>query len=117
MRPEIAKSAMSKEERELRSRAGQILSGAGLIHGNLSTRLQKCGKPNCRCNRGERHELFVLVVRQGGKTVQVPIPRRLVPQVRRWVEQEKDLQEMLRRISDLQTERIRELKKKASPGE
>ena len=117
MRHEIAKAAMSEEERELRSRAGQILSGAGLIHGNLSTRLQKCGKPNCRCNRGERHELFVLVLRQDGKTIQVPIPRRLVQRVRQWVQQEKDLQEMLRRISELQTERIRELKKRATPGE
>jgi hypothetical protein len=117
MRHDIAKSAMSKEERELRSRAGQILSGAGLIHGNLSTRLQKCGNPNCRCNRGEKHELFVLVVRQAGTTVQVPVPRRLVPTVRRWVEQEKDLQNILRRISELQTERVRELKKRATPGE
>ena len=117
MRHEIAKSAMSKEERELRSRAGQILSGAGLVHGNLSTRLQKCGKPNCRCTRGERHELFVLVVRQDGNTVQVPIPRRLVSTVRRWVEQEKDLQEMLRRISELQIERIHELKERATPRE
>lgn len=117
MRPEIAKSAMSKEERDLRSRASQLLAGQGLIHGNLSTRLQKCGNPNCRCNRGHRHELFVLVLRRDGKTIQVPIPRRLVCSVRRWVDQERDLQDILRRISDLQTERIRELKKRAKPGE
>ncbi len=113
---EINKAAMSHEERDLRSRASQLLSGAGLVHGHLSARRQKCGKPNCRCTRGEKHEAFVLVIRKEGETVQVPIPKRLVPTARRWVEQEKTLQDILRRISELQTERIREMKR-AKPGE
>jgi len=116
MRQEIPKASMSIDERELRSRAGQMLSGAGLVHGYLDTRYQKCGKPNCRCTRGEKHETFVLVLRKEGKTTQIPIPRRLVPSVQRWVEQEKVLQDLLRRISDLQTERIREMKR-AKPEE
>lgn len=110
MRPEIPRAAMSPEERDLRSRANQILSGAGLLHGHLSVRRQKCGKPNCRCTRGEKHEVFVLVLRKHGRPVQIPIPRWLASRVQRWVEQEKALQEMLLRISELQAERIQELK-------
>ena len=102
---------MSREERDLRSRASQLLSSAGLVHGYLSVRYQKCGKPNCRCTRGDKHEAFVLVIRKQGKTVQIPVPRRLAPTAQRWVEQEKTLQDLLLRISELQTERIQEMKR------
>ncbi len=115
MKPEIPRAAMSPEERELRSRASQILAGAGLIHGYLSTRFQVCGGKNCRCTRGEKHETFVLVLRRQGKTIQIPVPKRLVATVQRWVEQEKVLQDLLRRISELRTERIREMKR-VKPG-
>jgi len=111
MKHEIPKASMSKEERELRSRANQLLAGAGLVHAFLSVRHQKCGKENCRCTRGEKHETFVLVHRQDRRTQQIPIPRHLVPRVQRWVEQEKTLQEILQRISQLQIERIREMKR------
>lgn len=102
---------MSSEERDLRSRASQLLSSAGLVHGHLSVRQQKCGKPNCRCTRGDKHEVFVLVIRKQGQTVQIPIPRRLAPTARRWVEQEKALQDLLLRISELQAGRIQEMKR------
>ena len=111
MRREISKSSMSKEERTLRSHATKIVSGKGLIHGYLSTRYQKCGKPNCRCTRGEKHEIFVLVFRLEGRTEQIPIPRRLAPTVQRWVDQEKALQDLVGKISALQVEKIRKLKK------
>ena len=112
MRKEIQKGAMSSEERSLRSRASKLLSAAGLVHGSLSIRHQQCGKPNCRCTRGEKHETFVLVLHKEGKREQIPIPRDLVEVVRDWVDQEKALQELLSRISELQTEMIRELKRK-----
>ena len=112
MPQEIPKAAMSPEERELRSRAGQLLSGAGLLHGYLSTRHQKCGRENCHCVRGETHEVFVLVLRKEGRTEQIPVPRDLVETVRRWVDQEKSLQDLLARISELQAQRLRELKRK-----
>jgi hypothetical protein len=115
MPPQISKAAMSSEERKLRSRANKLLAGAGLIHGYLSTRYQVCGTPNCRCTRGDKHEAFVLVLRKEKKTVQIPIPRWLAPTVKKWVEQEKDLQDTVRRISDLQVERIQEMKR-AKPG-
>ncbi len=114
MKELIPRAAMSKEERKLRSRASQILSRAGLVHGSLSRRLQRCGKPGCHCTRGEKHETFVLVLRREGKTIQIPIPRWLAPAVRKWVDQEKDLQDLVRRISELQAERIQEMKKAQS---
>jgi hypothetical protein len=106
---------MSSAERHLRSRAAQLLSKAGLLHGHLATRYQTCGKPNCRCARGEKHEVFVLVLHEAGQTEQIPVPRRLEPAVRRWVEQERSLQGLLAKLSDLHTRRLRDAKQ-AAPG-
>ena len=106
MKRDISRSAMSREERLLRSRASWLLESAGLLHGNLLRRLVRCGKANCRCARGQKHEAFVLVVRHDGKTTQVPVPRRLEPMVRHWVEQEQELSGLLRELSLLHTEKL-----------
>jgi hypothetical protein len=44
-----------------------------LLPGSLYTLRRKCGKPNCRCRRGELHESTVLSYRGQGK------PRNLAP--------------------------------------
>lgn len=111
MRPELSKTAMSPEERALRSKAAQILASGALLHGYLAKRTKVCGKPNCRCTRGEKHTVFVLVVRREGRSQQIPVPKRLEPTVRRWVEQDKAVREIVARISELQIERLRDLKK------
>ncbi len=115
MKPEISRASMSNEERDIRSRMNSAIAGSGLIHGHLSRRFQLCGSESCRCTRGERHETFVLVVRSDGRRVQVPVPKRLVPSVRRWIDQEKSVQGLLTRLSELQIERLRELKR-VKPG-
>lgn len=112
MKPEIPRASMSKEERDLRSRAGKLLGGAGLLHGYLSTRYQVCGTPTCRCARGEKHQAFVLVLREEGKTTQIPVPRALEPTVRRWVEQDRELRDLLHEISELHRERLIDLKQR-----
>lgn len=44
-----------------------------LLPGSLYTLRRKCGKPSCRCRRGQLHESTVLSYRGQGK------PRNLVP--------------------------------------
>lgn len=44
-----------------------------LLPGSLYTLRRKCGKPSCRCSRGELHESTVLSYRGQGK------PRNLAP--------------------------------------
>jgi len=45
-----------------------------LIHGSLGNRKRVCGKPTCRCARGELHEQTYLSSTVDGKTRQVHIP-------------------------------------------
>jgi hypothetical protein len=45
-----------------------------LIRGFLGTRARVCGKPSCRCARGELHSSKYLSASDGGQTRQVHIP-------------------------------------------
>lgn len=39
-----------------------------LLRGTLTTFRRRCGKPNCRCARGEPHESPALTYTEGGRT-------------------------------------------------
>ena len=110
MKPEIPRGRMSTEERQLRSRAAQILGGSGLLHGSVVLRKRQCGKPNCHCAEGEGHPAVSLTVRFEGQTEQLHIPRHLEATVQRWVEQDQELRDLLAQLANLHTEKIRELK-------
>ena len=116
MKPEIARTKMSAQERRLRNRAAQLLHGAGLVHGTLVERHQRCGRPNCHCVDGERHRALVLTIRTEGKSEQIYIPRHLETTVRRWVEQDHAIRDLLAELASLHAEKIRELKSRGKPS-
>jgi hypothetical protein len=49
-------------------------------------RLRTCGKPYCRCQKGQKHPALYLYTRSGDRQVCTYIPRALHDTVRRWVE-------------------------------
>ncbi len=112
MLPPIPRPDMSAAERDLRSQAAHLLRNVGLLHGNLIERDMICGKPGCRCSRGERHHVLHLHRRVGGRLRQLYVPRYIEAEVRRWVEQEHHLRELLARLWDLQWEKVRAMKKR-----
>jgi len=97
----ISRSQMSSEERRLRSRLVQLLSQRGILHGTLSVRFRACGKPGCKCARGERHRAVYLVFREEGRFRQVFIPRKHEARVRLWVQQYREARELLDSLSAL----------------
>jgi len=104
---EIARSQMSDEERRLRSRLAQFLSRHGVLRGALSVRMRRCGKPGCKCARGEKHRAVYLVYREGGRYRQVFIPRRQEMRARRWVKRYQEVQELLESLSALNLQRLK----------
>lgn len=104
--PRIARSHMSPQERHLRSQLNQLLAGAGLLRGTLNPREKVCGKPNCRCARGEKHLCLYLVASEGGKPRQIFVPRSLEPQVRQWVASYQRLRELLEELSQLHWDKL-----------
>jgi hypothetical protein len=83
-----------------------LSSGQGLIRGTPSVRERSCGKPNCKCARGEKHASLYIVVSVDGKYKQVCVPRALEAEVRSWVAQYQRIQELIEEISNSYLERI-----------
>ena len=97
---------MGPPERQLRSSLSQLTSQAGLLRGSLSVRERVCGKPGCKCTRGEKHVSLYLVVSEGGKYRQLFVPKELESQVRSWVENHKRARGLLEAVSDICLERV-----------
>jgi hypothetical protein len=62
-----------------------------MVQGSLYLLRRKCGKPNCRCARGELHASWVLTRSESGKKRLYCVPedqrgrlRRLTREYRRW---------------------------------
>ncbi len=104
--PAPVRAKLSRAELQFRSRVAQIASGHWLLRGNLSERSTKCGKPNCRCARGQLHSALYLVQSQGGKPRQICVPKAWHDRVRRAVEDYHEMQRLIEEISQLEWSRL-----------
>ena len=81
------RSQRSPQERDARSRAVQLLADQPLLRGSLVLQHRSCGKPYCRCQKGQKHPALYLHTRSGDRRVRIYIPPALHDTARRWVEQ------------------------------
>ena len=79
------RSHLSASERRARSRLAQILHQQPFLCGSLVTMHRTCGKPGCKCTRGELHEGLYLALRVGKKRKMIHVPRSLEETARQWV--------------------------------
>ncbi len=98
---------LSLQERRFRSRLAQLAHQTWLLRGTLNERRQKCGKPNCRCARGDLHPCLYLVQSHQGKIRQTFVPRHWEARVRQAVTDYQEMQRLIDEISDLEWERLR----------
>ena len=54
-----------------------------LVRGSFYLLRRKCGKPNCRCARGELHPAYVLTRSEAGKDRLYPVPKAQRAEVRK----------------------------------
>lgn len=59
------------------------------LGGTLQKQRVRCGKTNCKCARGERHEAFYLFYSRRGRQLKFYVRRGDVPKVRAFVEARK----------------------------
>lgn len=88
------------EERRDRSRAVRILADRPLIRGSLVLQHRSCGKPYCRCRKGQKHPALYLHTRSGDRRVRIYIPPALHDTARRWVDDGRRLKRLLDRVSE-----------------
>lgn len=106
----VSRTGMPAPERQARSRLVQLLSQQGIIRGSLLVRRRVCGKPGCKCVRGQKHESLYLVITDKGRTRQLYVPKDFEPLVRRWVEDYHQARELMEEISRIYWDKVRERK-------
>ena len=90
---------MTKEERENRSQLKPYISYREFVRGTLSVRERVYGKPNCKCKRGTKHVSLFLTRSKDGKIEQLYIPKEKEDMVRRGVQNYRDFQQLLEKMS------------------
>jgi len=106
----LNRAKLSAAGRSFRSRIAQLASGQWFLRGTLSQRSGKCGKPNCRCAKGQTHQSLYQVQSQAGKPRQICIPKAWLERVRRAVNDYQDMQRLIEEVSELEWKRLRERK-------
>jgi len=91
---------LSAEERKLRSRLIQLVRSEGLVRGNLVTMRNTCGKPNCKCQRGQKHESLYLAQSRKGKHHMQYVPRGWHLRIRAWVGRYQEIQRLVESLSE-----------------
>jgi len=101
-------------EREARSRLAQLAHAGEFVRGNLTLMRHTCGKPTCRCARGEKHESWYLSYSEGGRKRMVSVPREWLARIREWIASHRKAKGCLESLSAAGLRRLREGKRKVS---
>jgi hypothetical protein len=106
----VPKTAMSVEERRLRSRIAKLVSSQPILHGTILERKRKCCRPTCRCatDPDKRHPAMYVFVGGKKKMRQLYVRREWQEQVRQWVANDHELRRLTRELSDLYWEKARQ---------
>jgi hypothetical protein len=106
----VIRAKLSAADRNFRSRIAQLASGRWFLRGTLSQRSSKCGKPNCHCANGERHQSVYLVQRRAGERRQICVSKPWRERVRQAVKDYREMQRLIEEVSELEWKRLRERK-------
>ena len=93
--------------RMIQARVKKIAAQKPALAASLVQIAKHCGRPGCRCQRGEKHVGNYITYKEKGKTRTVYVPLELVEDVRAWVEEHRRLKTLLRECSQLSVALIR----------
>jgi hypothetical protein len=108
------RSHLPAPERAARSRLAQLISEQPFLRGSLQQRARSCGKPTCRCNKGQLHRSLYLATRHKGRRVLLYVPRRLEETVRLWVRNGRSLSQQLEDLHQIQLDGLLQRKEEQS---
>jgi len=100
------RTALPEKERKARSKATQLIHDKPLIVGGVVEMSNTCGKPNCKCTRGEKHKSWCISLRQKEKRKMIHIPHACEKEVFEAVKAYQALWEQMGIISEASLERI-----------
>ena len=81
---------------------------AQVLRGSFFVRYRRCGKPSCRCARGQGHRVAVVgITFRDGSTKQIALTREQEPVARAWVRNYARWWDAVERISAINRELLR----------
>lgn len=81
-----------------------------LMKGSLALTYRRCGKKECRCEKGEFHKGHFFSYRLKGKSYGLYVPESLVPKVKKLIDNWKELKETVEELTDLNAKLIKKRK-------
>jgi hypothetical protein len=100
-----------QKERHARSKLAKLLHGYPFVKGVLVISGRTCGKPQCKCSRGEKHLSCYLSIRHEGKRKMICVPKQWEGRIRTSVKTYKDVMELMDIVSDSCVDRLIKSKK------
>jgi hypothetical protein len=101
-------------ERHARSQLAQLIADQPFLKGSLVERARSCGKPSCRCQRGQLHRSLYLATRHNGRRVLLYVPRALHETVRLWVSNGRRLAQQIQGLHQIQLDQLLQRKEHLS---
>ena len=94
------RNVMPQKERYARSKVAKLVHRYPLIKGAIVISERTCGKPGCKCTRGEKHLTCYLSVRHMGKRKMIYIPKELEGKIRAWVKTYREGMKLIDVVSE-----------------
>ncbi len=86
----------------------QLRQAGPLVEGSIAMVPRKCGSQGCACAQGEvKHEAMILCKKVAGRSVATYVPKELWEEVRAWNAEHKKIKRVLKEISQLNEQIIR----------
>ena len=101
-------------ERHARSRLAHLVTQEPFLRGSLVERVRPCGKPTCRCQKGQLHRSLYLATRYNGRRALLYIPRALEETVRQWVRNGRSLSQQIQDLHQIQLDQLLQRKQELS---
>jgi hypothetical protein len=94
--------------RMLDSRLKQLAPTGPVLAASLVLLNKRCGQPSCRCHHGgPLHQAYHITFREGGKTRTAYVPKDLLAEVQKWMQEHRRLKALLHEVNLLSLALIR----------
>src|SRR4030043_617503 len=92
---------------EIKGLVGPFFSDRPVIKGTVYELKRRCGKPGCKCARGEFHARMVVSASEGGKTRLQVIPHGFLVEVQARVRRYQELRWVRARLGEIYREMLK----------
>lgn len=109
-------SQFSERQRHLHFRLISLVRQGPLMKAAAYVLRNTCGKPNCKCAAGNKHETPYVARTREGKRQGRSIPKELRDEVPAWMERYEEIEKILEELSDDAWQELARRSRNTKPG-